>query len=343
MDKFVTVRAQKDSCTLTPSQIRYIHKIQRAGRQVCVYGDSGVGKTFLVRRALEGTSCIEVTTKGDFSETTATLFFDDVVYHEEVFSLGKQIVVSRKRLDDFPEYIEIQPLPDEEMRTIAYKYFEGDIDTETVTKARGNIRNFLTDLDISLGFRDEFPTPRDLVVSLMCRGHTGDPMALLGQVVPEHGYSCGIVHENYLDAEGSSLLDVAEWLSLADLQDENLYHGTASDTVLFSLCGILAPAIYVNHTLDDLRPGSAWTKFNNFKMRDKKVTSMTNRKVRAVMDPDSLDVLSLYCIKGHPDAISKLKSYGLGPADIDVMNHVVTHKMKPRQVQAIKKKLKESP
>jgi len=340
MDAIVTVAKQKDLSGLTPTQVAHVCKIRTAGMKVCVYGESGVGKTFLVKKALEGTSFIEVTSKADFSETGATLFFDDVEQYEETASRGRQIVVSRKRLDDFPEYIQIPPLPDKEMLEIAHMFFDGDIDDALVKKARGNIRNFLTDLDFT-DSRDEFPNPRDLIVDLCCRGRSTDPHSYIGHVIPEHGFSCGIIHENYLDAHRKNIFEVAEWMSLADIQDETMYHGTALDTSLFSLFGVVAPAIVIDHTLDELRrPGSAWTKYNNFKMREKRYSTMSKRHM---VDHDSIAVLNAYCVRDHPDVIEKLRSYDLQSADLDVMNHLALinkNKIKPRKLLELKKRLK---
>jgi len=96
----------------------------------------------------------------------------------------------------------------------------------------------------------------------------------------------------------------------------------------------------LNRTLkeESLRPGSSWTKFNNFKMRSKKFAAMS-RKIP--LDVDAVNLLGTYCINDDPQAVDRLRAYGLESGDLDVMNHLMLiKKMKPKQLQAFKKKLK---
>ena len=75
-------------------------------------------------------------------------------------------------------------------------------------------------------------------------------------------------------------------------------------------------------------------------MRAKKFSAMSSKYK---VDIDSLTVLHQYCLKGHPEAISKLKSYGFESSDLDVMNHLMlSNKMKPRALLALKKKMKDT-
>jgi hypothetical protein len=104
--------------------------------------------------------------------------------------------------------------------------------------------------------------------------------------------------------------------------------------------GIVLPALAINHTLERtaMRPGSAWTKFNNYKMRHRKYQELY---MRSRLDVDALLVISEYCKRQPNDVMPLLKSYGLESPDIDLMNHItIINKVKPRVLQNIKTKLK---
>lgn len=331
MDKFVTVSRQKESKVPTATQKRIIKELRKmieGNFVILVFGDSGIGKTFIVKKALEGLSFIDLEKPHDFPESTAHLVLDDVEFDgEPPRSLGSTIVISKKFAHGYQSYYEISPLPEKELVQIAEEYFEGDIETGGNT----NIRTFLTDLDFG-GERDTFPTPKEFVTDLLCSKKM-DPWSHAGHVVMEHGYSFSIVHENYLDKGG---LDLCEWMSLADTQDDY-----AKSAAFFSFLGIVVPSVILKGSLvaKNIRPGSSWTKYNNHKMRAKKFATMS-RKIP--VDIDALGVLNQYCLKGDPSAVDHLKAYGLQSSDLDVMNHLMlTNKMKPKVLAALKKKLKD--
>ena len=74
-------------------------------------------------------------------------------------------------------------------------------------------------------------------MDLICQDGKGDPWTHVGYPVMEHGYSCSIIHENYLDAPEKSL-DTSDWFSLADVYDD--YSRSAS---FFSFLGTLARSL----------------------------------------------------------------------------------------------------
>lgn len=187
MDRFVTVRRQKEFFKPTASQRKIIKGIREMilfNGTLLVFGDSGCGKTFLTKRALEGLSYIDLeNTKVNFPESTAHLVLDDVEYEGDLpRSQGSTVVISKKFVEGFQSYYEIPPLPPSELLQIAHKFFDGDIDTGGVK----NIRTFLTDLDFS-DTRDAFTSPKDFVSDLFCSGGRSDPWEHAGHVVMEHG------------------------------------------------------------------------------------------------------------------------------------------------------------
>ena len=84
MDRFVTVRRQKEFFKATASQrkaIRGLRDMIALNGTLLVFGGSGCGKTFITKRALEGLSYIDLeNAKVSFPESTAHLVLDDVEY-----------------------------------------------------------------------------------------------------------------------------------------------------------------------------------------------------------------------------------------------------------------------
>ena len=187
MDRFVTVRRQKDFFQPTATQKKVIHGLRKMildNGTLLVFGGSGCGKTFITKRALEGLSYIDLEhTRVDYAESPAHLVLDDVEYEGELpRSLGSTIVLSKKFIEGFQSYYEVPPLPESELLEIAEKFFEGEIETKNVK----NIRTFLTDLDFS-DERDTFTSPKDFVSDLFCPHGKADPWSHAGHVVMEHG------------------------------------------------------------------------------------------------------------------------------------------------------------
>ena len=106
-------------------------------------------------------------------------------------------------------------------------------------------------------------------------------------------------------------------MSLADTQDDY-----AKSAAFFSFLGVIVPSIMLKRSLveKNIRPGSSWTKFNNYKMRAKKFAAMSRK---TPLDIDALSVLNAYCMKNDPDAVDRLKAYGFQSGDLDVMNHLM--------------------
>jgi len=209
-------------------------------------------------------------------------------------------------------------------------------------ESRGNVRNFLYSIQFP-GKRDLFKSPKDFISDLLCESDV-NPLDFMGQSITEHGYIWDIVHENYVDSKNSDLVFMSESMSLADVLDTEIYKGNWYLIPLFSTVSTVMPAHQINHTLsrDKLRSGSSWTKFGNFKMRDIKYRSMSNR-CNLVMDIDSLVTLRQYCQTDKKKALDLCRHYKLTSSDMDVMNHLaLSNKLKPKDLQSIKKSLKEA-
>lgn len=348
MDKFVTITRQKESEEIIgrDTYVKNVQSLLASNTSFCVYGSTGVGKSFLLKHALEGHVYVELTSelmRSDLTRIKNThvhVLADDVVVTEPL-SLGSTIVVSDTMIENF-ECMHVEPLSCDHLVEIGLRRYP-NADRERVwlhaMEARGDVRTFLFRLNDFTDARDMFKTPKDFVYDLVCKGGCLEPRDYICKTVAEHGYSWGIIHENYLDAPGVDVATIADLMSCADIKDEDIYNGYSHKTI-FSLFAVVLPAIVIDHSLDRsvMRPGSAWTKFNNYKMRHKRYQKLG---LKSNIDIDSLMVVSQYCKTSPGEVGGLLKYYGIESADIDMMNHLsLIHKIKPRVLQSIKTKLK---
>lgn len=339
MDKFVTISREKETEEITgrDEQLLYIKSLIASGTSFCIYGPIGVGKTFLIKHALLGIHYIDLALDFFKIERIKDMYVHvlaDMIEVSEPLSLGSTIVISDKPIENF-ECIKIEPLSCDDMVSIGLKKFPRNKDLmKHAIVSKGDMRTFLFRLLDFTDVKDLFKGPKDFVYDLLCKDGDLEPRDYIGKTVSEHGYSWGIVHENYIDTPDVDMAYMADMMSLADIKDVDIYNGYSHNTI-FSLFGIILPAIAINHTLDrcTMRPGSAWTKFNNYKMRHRRYQKLG-------LGIDELMVISQYC-KNKSDVIDMLVHYKFESIDIDMMNHIsLINKIKPRVLQNIKTKLK---
>ncbi len=362
MNRFVTIKKPKELAQLICDRA-ILEKIQKTVENcetLCLYGDSGVGKTFLVDHVLKGRHRFDLLpeTFKDLERvenSSAHIVVDDIELDKEFleklklghkFSKGSLILIARtpgkiegpeKLLMGHPDLADIVKigLRQRPKETVAR--------LSTLARAcNGNIRTFLYSLDFSAS-RDIFKTPKDFVSDLLCPS-SDNPRNYLGQVVSEHGYVWGVVHDNYVDAPGADFVKIAECMSVAEILDTHIYDGNWEILPFFCLVSTVIPAIEVNQCLDKtlIRPGSAWTKYGNYKMRRNKLNQIQAR-VPQNLDVDSIKLLVRYCKLKSPLAVPLLKSYSIKPPDIDVINHLVlSDKLTQKEIQNLKKALATS-
>lgn len=361
MDRFVKVIQQKETDNYTghSAELTALKKIVETNGTVCVYGNYGVGKTHLVQHVLKNTRHIELTQDliksnilDRIIDTDTHVFIDDIEESSPIKykTKGALIIISQKMIEEI-DCIQIKPLNQEQLIKIGTLKFPGVVPSKIKKSVQeckdGNIRNLFFSIENFSFDKDIFKSPKDFVYDLVCSDSTCDPAQFLGVGIHEHGYSWGIIHENYMDSKNivSKLADVADWMSIADIKDEEMYHGY-THTSIFSLFGVVMPAMVINHSLvrEKMRPGSAWTKHNNYKMRSGRYNSLTNRKFKTTVDIDSLHVIAQYCKnKSVTELMPLLNTYGFESADMDMLNHLLLlHKIKVRTLQIIKKEIKEN-
>lgn len=372
MDKFITSRFTKEIGDFVGNQSVYdtLENIVHMCDSVCLYGNSGVGKTFTVHQVMKNKNWVDLTYElvkmQEFMDRLKTsechIVIDDLEHDvhliKDIFetvrsggklSKGSLIIIARNLTKvDFCNSVEFEPVDTPTMVTIGRRHFP----KETLKRlenlaceSRGNVRNFLYSIQSS-DTRDTFKTPKDFIGDLLCSDSHVNPFDYIGMCIPEHGYTWDVVHENYLDAMNinSDYEYVAECMSLSDIVDTKIYNGNWELIPLFSGLSAVAPACKIQHSLDrvSLRPGSSWTKFGNFKMRSMKYRTLSNRTTNT-LDVDSLMLIKTYCQKNKEKALEICKEYKLVSSDMDVINHLaIINKMKPKELHTIKKCLKAS-
>ena len=380
MDRFITTVPNKNNQRAPPrfygnaAAVERIQSAIDANRTVCVHGESGTGKTFLVLDILlKNKNVVEITGSHIRSKLhavelceklsmsyahvvvddvdTETYGFRELVDRQGKLSRGCMIILARAPILSLKcECVELKLLSVNELVNFAKDRFpcKGIADVIRLAKlSRGNIRDLISSFETE-DRKDVFKTPQMFMRDLVCKKHvrSENPSDYIGKRIDEHGYSWGIIHENYVDSEEvlCNFSDIADWMSMADVLDSAVYDGNWEMLEMFSLYGIVMPAIHLNHSLDTdtMRPGSAWTKYSNFKMRSSKYRSIYGRSARVKLDLDTLQLLHAYCMKDPAAALPILKNYRITPDDINVINHLsLITKLKPRALCTIKKLMQQ--
>jgi hypothetical protein len=357
MDKYITINPVKENSKFigNPTLVRSLKQIVESNETVCLYGDSGVGKTFLVHHVLHGLKRVDYTTKDDelverLQNSDTHVVIDDIELDKQLIehikeggklSKGSLVIILRSvSRVDFCNCLHFERPDVGTMVAIGAKQFPNVSKSrlESLAKlANGNIRNFLYSVDFP-DDRDLFKTPKDFLIDLACVNGTENPSNHLCESICEHGYTWDVIHENYLDVPDVDFVSIAENLSQSENIDTLIYNGNWDLLPLFSMTSILIPSILLQHKLkrETLRPGSSWTKYGNYRMRMIKYRSMTRRTTNC-LDHDALCVIRSY----PPDAaLAIMKSYQFQTQDVDIMNHLSFGvKMKAREIQNLKKRL----
>ena len=376
MDKFIKIKKQNNKKPFSRDELydKILDFINK-NKNLCVYGSSGVGKTFLVKEILKNYNTIELNheilrSKNDThnflaisSQSSAVVLVDEIdgdyqgwkeiVEHiKKGYRITKSsfiIITKPTHIVDFCEHLYIPPLSTEDIIKIGKKNFPNknlNLIKENANKCKGNLRIFIYSFDFE-GERDILLTPKETVHNLLCPSDIS-PSSYIGRTIDDHGYSWGIVHENYPRANTLTLdemMKVAEHMSIADIYDNKLYTGDWELNKFFCHEAIICPCIILKQRLirETLNPGSSWTKYNNMKMRQGKIRLIQNKQIRTKMTHETLMVIHKYCTHLELDElIPILTYYKINASDMDIINHLsFSNKIKPKNLNIIKKELKK--
>lgn len=343
MDAFVTITPQKKERgpTLHGMEIEKLKRYVSEGKNVFVCGATGYGKTFVVDSVLDASNSVELYSDRIFKNKSTHTYTVIDGYDSSHFAFNQYIqdnphklVVTSTDVHIIPGF-ELIVMPRREPEHMAAVLAPDNPDAlQAAVRSRGNIQNFFDYLSCS-DEKDIFKTSKEIVADILCTPGTFD----LTQTVHEHGHVCDVIHDNYLSLKKCNFNKVIHSLSIADVYDTAMYKGEWDFMPYYVAAGIATPKIHMQHELDPetLKPGSAWTKYGNFKMRQQKLKNIQN-KHRTRLGVDELAVIRMYTAKGQ---FENAISYGLEPSDFDVMNHLALgNKMKPSELTRVKKKLR---
>jgi hypothetical protein len=356
MDAFVTIHKQKKVGTISlhDREIKEITYLLENGTNVFLCGAAGVGKTYILNKILDESNSIElydeVLQKKDLFLSTIKnsnmyAYIDDyesdTAYKsivETVCNGGhitkKPLLVTSKNVHMLPNF-KLVFVPKRKPETIQWLNKNHPRSKIASEQCKGNIGNYFSYLEFS-DDKDIFKSPKEIIEDLLCVPGTID----INETIHEHGHVWGSVHENYLGTDTDHYDKIMDSLVHADLYDTELYKGEWDFMPYFVLNAIKIPKIYMKNLLekDAIRPGSAWTKYGNQKMREQKIRSIQVRS-HTNMKHHEFMLLREYAQKGD---VSMFSEYNLTPQDFDVMNHLGLHnKLKQREVTKIKKLIKD--
>lgn len=167
------------------------------------------------------------------------------------------------------------------------------------------------------GTRDIFEEPYEIAERLLKK--TGDFNV---PDIAERGFMFAMVHENH----GSMNPEIYESLSNASIFDTYVYKNSDwTLTPYFVNEGIIRPCCLMDEPVNELRPGSLWTKHQNMCMKKKRLAALYLKGFTLEYLPLLRDYLNVGII--HPS---------LESSDIDIINHVC----KIKKIHLLKRRLK---
>tara|TARA_R110002072_G_scaffold76995_3_gene180044 strand:+ start:1258 stop:2280 length:1023 start_codon:yes stop_codon:yes gene_type:complete len=337
MDGFINITKQKKRPTCI-GRDEYVEIIRSHEGPLNIWGPPGVGKTFLIQHCFEHAIFL-----GDNENITEYIknikIVFDLTNNYEVSN--NCIIITHNPIDEI-DSLEIEPLDVSDLVILGVKHRPDDSleNIERFAKiSNGDINYFLNIFEFENSIKDVFTKPREYIHDILCGS-----MKIKADnfCVDDHGYSMGIVHENYIDSSHINLDNIAsimDSISIADILDTRMYEGDWSVYQYFCMFGIYIPCVYINKTLqfETMRPGSSWTKYNNYKMRYKKLRELCSA---TFLHKDSIKLIHSKCVNEGMNVIETLKYYKIQPHQVDTINHVaLKSKIKPRVVSNLKKAL----
>jgi shikimate kinase len=357
MDSFIKIIPQKKSRpqTLHQNEISLLEKYIEEGHNVFLCGQIGCGKTFIAETVLNPCNTIELHSelfqkRSSFMDlignTSANIFIDgydaSIHGHKQVVDRVSEnknrvtngsVVVTSTSIHMVPNF-KLILVPRRTPDAICSLACENPNAHRAASECEGNIRNFFDYLDFS-HIKDVFQTSKDVIIDILSHKGPFDT----SQTVHEHGHVCDVVHGNYLHSKNSNVCAIISSLSESDVYDTQMYKGAWNCMPYYIAAGMAIPKLNMGDPVhvDAIQPGSLWTKYGNFKMRQNKLRAIQSRHATK-LGIEELGLIRQYAMAGD---LNPLIEYKLEPLDFDVMNHLaVGNKLKPTDVTKVKKKLR---
>jgi len=383
MENFVIIRREKETDNLNIIQNdgfkRNFERHVDEGNVCVVHGPSGCGKSFTSRLLLENYQFVEFTSDilkskpetTDFIErvegTSSVWFFDDVDISQPGWKIaaeyiknprqimGPVVIVTRHRdkIQSFVEGVAIEMTPPSMNELMKFKKKISKISDLKFLKFwdGSNIRNFITSLKMytRFGFApdkpDKFYSTTESVDELICEGGDGYKK-FIGKGIEEHGHTQDLIFSNYTSDSIEECAKITESFSRADKYDNAMYAGNWDFLPYFTLEACVIPSKYIKNKVkkNEMKPGSAWTKCYNMKMRSKQLSNFISRNPGASLDFESLNYFSnILQNVTNDEFLSTVRSYDFQSCDVDLMKHIsLKTELRGRRLINIKKALKQN-
>jgi hypothetical protein len=337
MDAFVTFICEKKEKkkTIHQKEMNLLKKYLDEKHNVFICGPHGSGKSFILHEIIDDNKLVEITNTKNITQTNSILFIDNYENQPlgEKISNGSLVVMSNKVyiLPNFKTIIMPKHTP-QEIATLSDDHNA----FECAVRCEGNIQNFFHYLEGS-DDKDIFKNPKEIFREILCSENS----IKLYENLQEHGHIWDVIHSNYLSTNPINYAEIAHSMSNADICDSQLYVNDWDFMPYFAVSAISIPKQHMSKILnqDDIKAGSCWTKYGNYKMRLNKLN-----EIKKLNNPplgiEELYLIRLYGEKGNYDI---LKEYNLKSQHMDVINHLcIGNKLNQNKLSIIKKNLSKS-
>jgi len=199
----------------------------------------------------------------------------------------------------------------------------------------------LRDSGMVVGRPDEVYSTRESIVDLICTGGRGYER-FIGKGIEEHGHIKDLIFTNHNCEDIHEAAHLTDALSRADVMDSCIYEGNWDFLPYYTIDACIVPSKIMGNTLDPhkLKPGSAWTKHYNQKMRTKQLDKLKNKFTNMTFDFETTTYIAT--IVDNTDAMEMLKHYDITSADMDLMKHLALgNGLKGKNAVHCKKELKQ--
>ena len=337
MDKFLTFRRDIKSGGFI-GDVAALNAVATAldepGSLVCIHGPTGVGKSHIISTALKGCIWVEVERVRDIPPTLEASpshvvvdcsvvdkgLLDILSTRRGSLSKGATIIACNEVPHSLPpnaEVVQMLPLPIATLEHILKKSNPG-MDTAVSNALARGCGGDLRTLMFSAKFpdtRDNFPGSKEWLFDMMCR-EVSNPMEMIGVNHCEHGHIFDLVHSNIYTGCKELNPEIADLISTADVFDSD---NTWELINYFWLTGVYHPIMLMDRKIPDcsMKPGTAWTKFSNHKMREK--------RLRHLPDRDTLMMLQMM------DDPHMYAAYGVTPSQYDTIHNISFNMIKKNQ------------
>ena len=211
-----------------------------------------------------------------------------------------------------------------------------------------NFRNFLYAIEcfhkhgLEASMKDEFFDSNSNVKDLICKGGRGY-QRFIGAGIEEHGHLVDVLFTNCAPKTMDDAVRISDAFSVADTYDTHIYNGNWEFLPYLTLQGCVIPSKINKNTIkpEDITPGTVWTKYYNHCMRKKLLAEFSRRAANIYMGHDFLiHIHNILMQSSVEECLTLLREYNIKSQDLDLMNHVVSTKLKGRKLIYLKKALK---